>query len=174
MQPMITTNYYPPTLPKALHREYDEARSVERKLEKQLELHPPAGRPRLYKTQGPVVSIVGDTQEEVESIMKILGHVVGPKYKGNKRRGHIALYADLVQTYINFRKLGIAFPCRSNLSASATLNGLGDVLRRHWYVEHDMTDIRLAKNTRLRADLAASLHSQIRRVREVMADTPSP
>lgn len=174
MRPKVTHAPYPKTLPSALRKEYDEARSIEHKLLQQRDFNPPAGRPRLWKNPSPVTTITGDTLQEVEELMDALSAVIGPKRKGNKRRGKISLYADLLQAYFTFRKLGITFPSRSNLSAKAVMYGMGEILRRHGYIEDGMFDTRLAKNTRKRSLIAAGLKGQCMHVRKLLSDKPSP
>lgn len=167
------TNRYPATLPRALRNEYDEGLKHDRTITNRNENHPRSGRPIRFRDPSPVPTLIADSIDDLNTTVGLYEESLGPKARGNKRLGSKALYADLIQTFIKLTTLDIALPSRSNLSAKAIYGGVGDLLRRHNYVEEGMSDDRLAKNTRLRAKFAASLNSQFNRARQVISKKPS-
>ena len=87
---------------------------------------------------------VTDDQEELENLLTSHRHVVGTAYRGNKRRGKISLYADLLQFFSSLKARGITPPRNKSLSRRVCEQGIGEILRRHDCTE--ASDIALILN----------------------------
>jgi hypothetical protein len=120
--------------------------------EQEAPLSPRRGRPPKKSNRTPfALTLVGDSPEELDQKLAIFERIIGPKKRGNKRRGKLQLYVDLWRCFENMRLAGVKPPVGGNLSRYAfdfnrgmsfgtedvsthekeSSVFLGDVLRRH-------------------------------------------
>lgn len=84
---------------------------------------------------------VADSREKLEDLLNSHRRLVGAAYRGNKRRGKSALYADLLQFFISLKAQGITLPRNKSLSRKVCELGIGDILRRHGCTEESDGDL---------------------------------
>ncbi len=137
-------------LPAAIQKAADEAdRAVD-----QIRRHTASeriakrGRPRgetPLGTHSHHAVFVADNLTGLNTLMKRHRSLIRGKYRGNKRLGRTALYAELLQFFTLLKELRITVPRNGSLSLQVCALGIGDILRRHGCTE--FTDIQLLLNT---------------------------
>jgi hypothetical protein len=147
-------------LPSPIARQLEKAEELQNNLEKQRERR--GGRPRQRTERGPVASLSGHTEAELNEKLESLGRVIGKPAKGNKRVGRVALYADLVSYCGRLKAQDIALP-QHHLSREQCTPGLADILRRHGVLPDDATDKDL-ENATLRDVVMQRLARIFRRI----------
>lgn len=103
------------------------------------------------KSDSPAL-FIADTPEEIDACLQIIEALIGPRVPGNKRRGRISFYTDLITCFIKLRSLGIRPPRGGSLSRRSWDNGLADVLIRHEKVLPNVV-LHISKNGRERTKL---------------------
>jgi len=92
-----------------------------------------------------------------------LQSVVGPSYKGNKRRGKKKkLYGELLALFKHFEVSGVRLPRGGNISREMILHGLGQTLRDQGCT--NLTDEALLKNSTHRKKLGKNMDRIFSRV----------
>ena len=108
---------------KAMH----EVEAFERQLKIKNELHPKRGpKPLPRRVQHAV--FIADSADELDELNKALQLALGKKVRGNKRLGRKHIYAALVQSFHQLKKLGIKLPRNKHLSRKAMLHGLSETV----------------------------------------------
>lgn len=119
-------------LPKSIEKQIAEAEKIEKTIKRNLENHPPAGRPKTKESTDKKYPVyVENSEQALDESLAIHAKVVGSKTRGNKRLGKEALYADLIQAFKTLKELGITLPKNKSLSKKAIPHGLGEILRKH-------------------------------------------
>jgi hypothetical protein len=138
--------------------------------EKKAETKAKRGRPKKEVIEPHLNSFgvfVADNLEELDHMLSLHRQIVGPAYRGNKRRGKSQLYADLLQFFMSLKKDGITLPRNKCLSRKVCQLGLGDILRRHGCTERN--DVALAVNQNsCRERLAVKMNGIFTRVTEAL------
>jgi hypothetical protein len=150
-------------LPKSIEKQIAEAENFEKAIKRNLENHPPAGRPKTNEPIGKKYPVyVEDSEQELDESLAIHAKVIGSKTKGNKRLGNEALYADLIQAFKTLKNLGITLPRNKSLSKKAISHGLGEVFRKHELTT--LSDDALMKNSPERQRIANANNGIFERV----------
>lgn len=115
------------------------------------------GRPRKAPNKDPkAILFTAETPEELDVYLGTLEAVIGPRTRGNKRRGRLALYADLLHCFMALKAGRITTPRGGSLSRKAWDNGLANVLVRHGVVKVEAVQF-LSRNGAERAKIGRRL-----------------
>jgi GTP1/Obg family GTP-binding protein len=130
------------------------------------------GRPRGKIKYKEPITIVGESQQEVDHKLSLLQKILGPKARGNKRHFHPQLYRDLLEVFLHLQRSGITLPKGGNLSVKAVKQGVGQVLHMCYYT--DKTADQLVKDFRERRRLGKVMKSIFGRVADIIESNPAP
>ena len=97
--------------------------------------NPKRGRPRSRSTYRSTILVFANSQLELNQKLVLLHDALGPRTRGNKRYGYQRLYLDLLEVFLRLKRKGITLPKSGSLSAKAVSEGIGQVLKDHFYTD---------------------------------------
>lgn len=113
------------------------------------------GAPRTPVKFVPPTLFVCDSEGQLMRTFAQLQSVVGPSYRGNKRRGKKKLYGELLAIFKHFEVSGVRLPRGGNISREMIFHGLGQILRDQGCT--NLTDDALLKNAMNRKKLGKKM-----------------
>lgn len=87
------------------------------------------GAPRTPVKYVPPTLFIANSSGDLARTLKQFENAIGPKVPGNKRRGAIRLYGELLAHFKHLQREGVKLPRGGNISRAMIAHGLGDVLR---------------------------------------------
>jgi hypothetical protein len=116
-------------LPVVIFQKAYEADQLSRQAEADADRRSVRGAPRTPAVYKPPTLFVGNSESDVKRLLDQFEFVIGPKARGNKRRGSIKLYGELLAHFKHLQNTGVQLPRGGNISREMIAHGLGQVLR---------------------------------------------
>lgn len=152
-------------IPDQIRKSAAEADRMIKHLAREAELRPRPGRPAKQRPYKQGAFFVADSAEELDALLRMYCHSVGPRGRGNRRHGATAFYGALVQCFYKLHRARITLPRGGSLSRSALMWGLAAVLVQYGHLRADSVARLL-----LRGDERGKLGHKLARVFDRVAD----
>lgn len=102
------------------------------------------GAPRTPVKYVPPTLFIASSPGDLARTLKQFENAIGPKVPGNKRRGAMRLYGELLAHFKHLQREGVKLPRGGNISRAMIAHGLGEVLRNEGCTV--LSDDKLTKN----------------------------
>ena len=169
----------PSPLPLQVQKQVATAKLDQQKLERNAFANPKKGRPKAPRPQQQIaIYSESEQQQDLDTKQKALAAAIGPRHRGNKRVGQIALFADLIDYFYKLNAQGVALP-KFHLSKAAATADLERILIRHGHLPTsssdpflNSTDLIALSKSETRKQIGNKLARIFRRVAESVENYP--
>lgn len=120
------------------------------------------GAPRTPAEYVPLTMFVDNSPGEVDLTLEQFQNAIGPNVRGNKRRGALKLYGELLAHFKHLQRVGVNLPRGGNITRQMIAHGLGQVLRDQGCT--DLSDEMLSKKGDARKALGKKMDRIFNRI----------